>query len=397
MNVFYNHKILWPFSIIGDLIFMTSKTRMKITDVKLIQLKELESVGSIEPAWNKGGLMRFSRGGGSFTEVHTDEGIVGIGPGMDPSIIEPVKNVVVGEDPFEIEHIAQRLKYYVHTLPYKGAAGVDVAIWDVIGKASGQPLYKLWGGSKDRMMPYASMILLSTPEERAELARSLSEEGWKAIKLRLHHETIQEDIRTVELVRDAVKDSMEIMVDANQAQSFGKWQPGVTWDFRRAFETATLLGELGVYWLEEPLQRYAFDDLARLNDSVAIPIAGGENNRGIHEFKTMLENNIYDVLQPESMVLDGITEVRKIGVLSELYGKKIVPHHGGGDIGVIAHLHLVASWPNAPYLELLNDPPIGSYAHKFAIFKNPPIVENGWISLPDSPGLGIEIDPAYIE
>ena len=81
---------------------------MKITDVKLIQLKELEFVGSIEPAWNKGGSMRFSRGGGFFTEVHTDEGIVGIGPGMDPSLVEPVKNVVVGEDPFEIEQIVPK-------------------------------------------------------------------------------------------------------------------------------------------------------------------------------------------------------------------------------------------------------------------------------------------------
>ena len=116
---------------------------MKITDVKLIHLKELESVGSIEPAWNEGGLMHFSKGGGSFTEVHTDEGIVGIGPGMDPSILDSVKNVVVGEDPFEIEQIAQKLKYHVHTLPYRGAAGVDIAIWDIIGKASGQPLYKL--------------------------------------------------------------------------------------------------------------------------------------------------------------------------------------------------------------------------------------------------------------
>ena len=103
------------------------------------------------------------------------------------------------------------------------------------------------------MMPYASMILLSTPEERAELAGSLMEDGWKAIKLRLHHDSIQEDIRTVQLVREAVKDSMEIMVDANQAQSHGKWQPGVIWDFRRALETAKLLEELGVYWLEEPL------------------------------------------------------------------------------------------------------------------------------------------------
>ena len=159
--------------------------------------------------------MHFNKGGGSFTEVHTNEGVVGIGPGMDPSLVPSVVEIVKGESPFEIEKISQRLKYYVPTLPYRGTAGVDIAIWDIIGKATGQPLYKLWGGSKNRMMPYASMILLSHPEERAELAQSLSEDGWKAIKLRLHHETIQEDIRTVQLVREAVGDSMEIMVDAN--------------------------------------------------------------------------------------------------------------------------------------------------------------------------------------
>ena len=371
--------------------------KISITDVRVVPLKNLESVGSIEPAWDKGGSMHFNRGGGSFTEVHTSEGLVGIGPGMEPSIVSSVLEVVNGEDPFEIEKISQRLKYHVSTLPYRGTAGVDIAIWDIIGKATGKPLYKLWGGSKNRMMPYASMILLSNPEERAELAHSLSDDGWKAIKLRLHHETIQEDIRTVELVRESVGDSMEIMVDANQAQSSGKWQPGVIWDYRRAYETGKLLQDLDVYWMEEPLQRFAFKELAQLNRSLSLPVAGGENNRGIHEFRAMVENDVYDVLQPESMVMDGITELRKIGTLAELYGKKIVPHHGGGDIGVIAHLHLVASWSHAPFLELLNDPPIGSYKHKFAIFDNPPQVENGWIDLPDKPGLGVEIDPGFIE
>ena len=371
--------------------------KISITDVRVVPLKNLESVGSIEPAWDKGGSMHFNRGGGSFTEVHTSEGLVGIGPGMEPSIVSSVLEVVNGEDPFEIEKISQRLKYHVSTLPYRGTAGVDIAIWDIIGKATGKPLYKLWGGSKNRMMPYASMILLSHPEERSELAHSLSDDGWKAIKLRLHHETIQEDIRTVELVRESVGDSMEIMVDANQAQSSGKWQPGVIWDYRRAYETGKLLQDLDVYWMEEPLQRFAFKELAQLNRSLSLPVAGGENNRGIHEFRAMVENDVYDVLQPESMVMDGITELRKIGTLAELYGKKIVPHHGGGDIGVIAHLHLVASWSHAPFLELLNDPPIGSYKHKFAIFDNPPQVENGWIDLPDKPGLGVEIDPGFIE
>ena len=375
---------------------MDSKKIITITDVKVIPLKKLETVGSIEPAWDKGGLMHFNKGGGSFTEVHTSGGIVGIGPGMDASLVPSVLEIVKGEDPFEIEKISQLLRYYVQTLPYRGTAGVDIAIWDIIGKTTGQPLYKLWGGSKNRMMPYASMILLSHPEERAELAQSLSDDGWKAIKLRLHHETIQEDIRTVELVREAVGDSMDIMVDANQAQSFGKWQPGVVWDYRRAYETGKLLQDLNVYWLEEPLQRFSFKELAQLNHSLSLPVAGGENNRGIHEFSTMIEEDVYGVLQPESMVMDGVTELRKIGTLAELYGKKIVPHHGGGDIGVIAHLHLVASWQHAPYLELLNDPPIGSYKHKFEIFENPPEVHDGWIDLPNGPGLGVEIDSRFV-
>ena len=370
---------------------------MVITDVKVVPLKLIEEVGRMEPAWDKGGSMSFNRGGGSFTEVHTDEGFVGIGPGMDPFVLKSVREILIGEDPFEVNRLSQRLKYYVPTLPYRGTAGADIAIWDIIGKSSGQPLYKLWGGSSNKKMPYASMILLSNPKERAELAASLASEGWKAIKLRLHHETMGEDIQTVESVREAVGDSMEIMVDANQAQSSGKWQPGVIWDFRRARETAIELQDLGVYWLEEPLSRFAFDDLSKLNNSIAMPVAGGENNSLLHEFRDMLERNVYDVLQPESMVLDGITSLLKIGTLAEVFNKKIVPHHGGGDIGVIAHLHLVAAWENAPYLELLNDPPIGSYVHKFSIFENSPTVEDGWISVPEGPGLGIRIDPLFLE
>ena len=375
---------------------MSHSPNIKITDVKVVPLKMKENIGTLEPAWDKGGKMNFSRGGGAFTQVETDAGITGIGPNMDPGILGPVKNVVLGNNPFDIQHISKQLKYFVHTLPYKGTSGVDIAIWDIIGKVTGQPLYKLWGGNKNRMMPYASMVLLSTPEERAEMAASLSSNGWKAIKIRLHHETLNEDIRTVERVKEAVKSSMDIMVDANQAQSFGRWQPGVIWDYKRALQTAQILEDMGVYWLEEPLHRYAYDDISRLNTSTALLIAGGENNRGIHEFRTMLEGNVYDVLQPESMVLDGVTDLLKIASMAEFYGKKVVPHHGGGDIGVIAHLHLVASWDHAPYLELLNDPPVGSYKHRFSIFENPPEVKNGWIDLPSTPGLGIEIDKSYI-
>src|SRR5688572_30203307 len=239
---------------------------MKITEIRLLRLKTIEEIGALEPAWDLGGRMVFQRGGGSVLEIHSDQGLVGIGPGVDSSLLQALQARLVGQDPFDTEHHAATLRYYAAGLPYRGSAGVDIALWDLIGKACGQPLYKLWGGGRDRVPAYASMVLLSTPEERARLAAALRDEGWQAIKLRLHHATMKEDLHTVEAVREAVGEGMTIMVDANQAQSSGNWQPGVLWDYRRAVETARELQELGCYWLEEPLPRYAFGDLARLNE-----------------------------------------------------------------------------------------------------------------------------------
>lgn len=368
-----------------------------VTDVKVVNLRTIEHVGELEPAWSPGRNMSFDVGGGSFTEVHTDAGITGIGPGMHPMFIDAVKQYLVGKSAFDVEQHAASLNYYVPNLHYQGTAGVDMALWDIIGKAANLPLYKMWGGGKDKLIPYASMVLLSTPEERAELAASLKSEGWQAIKLRLHHETIAEDIRTVEEVRDAVGDDMTIMVDGNQAQSSGTWQPGVRWDFQRAYETAVELQDLDCYWLEEPLNRYDFEGLADLSSKVEIPIAGGENNPGMHEFVQICEQEVYGLLQPESMVLNGMTNLKKIGNLAEFYGKEIVPHHGGGNIGVIAHMHLVASWRHAPFMELLHDPPIGHYKNKFSIMSNAPEVDSdGFMPMPQGPGLGVDIDPDLI-
>jgi L-alanine-DL-glutamate epimerase-like enolase superfamily enzyme len=293
-----------------------------------------------------------------------------------------------------VEQHAHTLRYYARGTAYQGPAGIDIALWDLMGKACGQPLYKLWGGGRDRVPAYASLVQLSTPAERAELAGRLAEEGWKALKLRLHYEAMAEDVALVEQVKAAAGDRMETMVDANQAQSSGTWQPGVRWDFRRALETARALDRLGCYWLEEPLPRYAFDDLARINGEVGLPLAGGENNPGLHEFADMLHGKVYDVLQPESMVMGGITALRKVGALAEAHGKRVAPHHGGRGLGTIAHLHLIAAWAHAPYLELLHDPPVGDYRHGFSILTEPLVVEaDGCVAVPQGPGLGVEIDP----
>jgi D-galactarolactone cycloisomerase len=371
--------------------------RLRVTQVRLVSLKTVREVGSLEPAWDPGGRMRFRIGGGKYLEVHTDQGLVGIGPAMDASLLATVNEQLVGKDPFDIEAHAARLQYHGGGRPRRGSASVDIALWDLIGKACGQPLYKLWGGGKEKVLVYASTIQLSTPERAALLSAELLEEGWKAVKLRLHHATLDEDARTAEAVRAEVGDRMEIMADANQAQSPGTWQPGVRWDLGRALETARELQRLRCCWLEEPLPRYAFDLLAELNRLVELPIAGGENNCGLHEFRWMMERGVYDVVQPDSLVSGGITELRKIGALAEAFGKRVVPHHGGGGIGTIAHLHLVASWPHAQYLELLHEPPIGSYRHRFAILRDPPTVDGtGYMRLPQGPGLGVEIDPDLI-
>ncbi|MEZ4865183.1 MAG: mandelate racemase/muconate lactonizing enzyme family protein [Caldilineaceae bacterium] len=371
---------------------MENSAQLRITDIKLHRLRTIQEVGSIEPAWSPGSQMAFALGGGSVVEIFTDQGISGIGPGCHPEVLAAAQAHLIGQDPFATEQHVRTLRYYAAGLPYRGAAGIDIALWDIIGKACGQPLYKLWGGNKSKVPAYASMVRLSTPEERADLAVQLADEGWQAIKLRIHHPTLQEDIRTVATVRDAVGDRMTIMVDANQAQSSGNWQPGILWDFRRALETAKALDQLNVYWLEEPLPRFSFKELAKINAEVAMPLAGGENNRAFHEFVQMVQEDVYDVLQPESMVCEGITTLRKIGVLAEAFGKQVVPHHGGRNLGTIAHLHLVASWPHSPYLEVLHDPPIGEYQNGFSILATPPVIDSeGFIAVPQGPGLGVEI------
>jgi L-alanine-DL-glutamate epimerase-like enolase superfamily enzyme len=372
--------------------------RPRITDIRLLQLRTLEQVGTLEPAWDLGGRMLITSGGGTVTEIQTADGVIGIGPGIAPNLLSVVRRILIGADPFDVEQHAAALRYYALGLPYSGATGVDVALWDIIGKYCNQPLYKLWGGGKEQVAAYASTVTLGTPADRAEFAAQVADDGWRAVKLRLHHPTFVDDIRTMELVRDAVGERMDIMVDGNQAQSAGQWQPGVRWEFRRALETARALDQLGCYWLEEPLPRFAFADLARINAAVAMPIAGGENNRNVHEFVQMLEGNVYDLLQPESMVMVGITELRKVYTLAEAHGKQVVPHHGGRGLGTIAHLHLVASWANAPYIELLHEPPIAHYKYGFSIFKEPPVVDSeGYIAMPQGPGLGYELNYDLVE
>jgi D-galactarolactone cycloisomerase len=362
---------------------------MKITDLEVIRLRGPEYATPLKPAWTPGGT--WNRRDSVLVRVDTDEGIVGWGAmyaGDVPSGLEGfVKPRLIGQDPFALERHARLFRNI------NGGWGAEIALWDIIGKATGQPLYKLWGGHKDRVPGYASTVEVRSGEQRAEDAAARRAEGWRAIKLRLHDWTIKEDIAQVEAVREAMGDEFTILVDANQAQQPGSPQPeeGPVWNYERALQTARELQRLGVFWLEEPLARYDFEGLSRLCAAVEINIAGGENNKGLHEYRWLVEQDVYDIIQPESMVSETMSSLRKVCALAELHRKLVAPHHGGGGIGLVAHLHLACAVPNSTYFEMLCEPPVMTTDDFQWYLEEPVRVDaEGNIAAPSGPGLGVQ-------
>jgi L-alanine-DL-glutamate epimerase-like enolase superfamily enzyme len=400
---------------------------IKITDIRLLRLRIIKDLGSVVGFMGPWDFNRALVGGGTVLEVHTNQGLVGIGPGIDPVQLPGLKAQLIGEDPFNLQLIVANLREVTgmansrrmaalhpplppdptqsnlaeaagrggDTSADRAYAAIEIACWDIIGKACNQPLYKLWGPVKDRVVPYASQSRLGTPETRAEFAAQVKTAGWHGIKFRAHFETMKEDIQLVEATRKLVDDSLDIMCDANQATN-GYLTPTVMWDFRRAVETARAYQALNVYWLEEPCRRFDFDHQAELNRLVEIPIAGGEGNRGLHEFRLLLERGCFDIVQPE-VLLEGPMEIRKIAVIAESMNKMMVPHLADGSVGTVCNMHLIASLPNSNYLEITHDLPLLDYSNRLVIFENPPVLtKDGYFNVPQKPGLGVTINKDLI-
>ena len=182
---------------------------MKITALRLVMLRVQQDVGSIEPAWEQGAAMRFSRGGGSVLEIETDQGFTGLGPAVKGRVLEAVEPILIGADPRDVEGLFERMRFAMRN--QGGMAGVDIALWDLRAKIEGVPLHQLCGAHRDRVPAYASMIRLGAPDERAELAASLQQRGFSAIKLRLHSASMREDLAIVDAVQKRVGSSMTIL------------------------------------------------------------------------------------------------------------------------------------------------------------------------------------------
>jgi L-alanine-DL-glutamate epimerase-like enolase superfamily enzyme len=376
--------------------------RLKITDIRTIKLKMIKDLGFLEQISSNPPLRyRTTTGGGSFIEVHTDQGLIGIGPGVDDETIAFAKTLLIGKDPFDMNDHAFRL----YNPGRRGGGSVELALWDLIGKASGQPLYKIWAGAtadiqtepgRNRVMPYASQWTIGTPEERAHEVQLIKAEGWKAMKLKLGLETVRQDVALMEAARKAAGDDFKLMCDGNKAGPYGPSWPRYPWSFSRALETARGLAPLNLTWLEEPLPRFDYDQLAALNKMGLVPIAGGENDLGVHSFLTMLQKGSFAYLQPEVLAI-GPTMLRTVGALAAAYDVQIAPHGGSGGVCWVGLMHLIASMPNASMMELIHEPPHGPYSAFMDIFTAPPLMKDGYITVPDGPGLGITIRPDLIE
>lgn len=328
--------------------------------------------------------------------VHTDEGTSGVASGgdglPDRALLE---RLLVGLDPLRGEVVREALE----TVDFHGARpwAVEVAVWDAVGKALRQPLWKLLGGRSDGLVAYASTCEVVPVAERVERCLALLERGVRAVKLRFHHDDVRQDLAVVEAVRAAVGDRMEIMVDANQ----GWRMPGdraPRWDVAEAARCAAALEELDVYWLEEPLPCHDVRGYASLRARTSLRIAAGELVRQPHEARDLVVHGLVDVVQADVLFVGGIGGCRRIAALADLHGRAWSPHTWSNGLGLVANLHAALAFSTVPFVEVPYDPPSWTPARRDWLLPEPvEIAADGTVAPPAGAGLGVQPDFAALE
>ncbi len=309
---------------------------------------------------------------------------------------------LIGLDPCDIATGRQRIR----EASYLGWSNywLETAFWDIRGKVEGLPLWRMLGGEPSKLPPgqripvYASTGEIHPPEQRAEEVLQLREQGFKTVKLRVHDFELREDIRQIETVRKAVGDDLAIGVDANQGWRVALIDDAPLWDLERATAFATACADVGIAWLEEPLDMYAWDDLAELRRRSKVPIAGGELNGGWHEFRTMLEKGCFDIYQPDATFGGGISDARRVQEACIERGLHFAPHTWSNGFSMVVNLHVHAAGAMDHPLEYPVEPPGWTPAVRDALLTGPVLADaDGTVAVPDAPGLGIEIDEQLLK
>ncbi len=393
-----------PGNLSGAVAKPTGITKIRITRVNTVEARGIPTGKGLVLPWDPKKIPQDTRDY-VITQFFTDQGLIGttmdgdfkLASGIARTVQERAEAYFVGKDPFDIERHNTEF-FQKQTAPVR-LFFLEVGLWDIIGKVCGQPLYKLWGASSNKVRVYAATVHFNkTPQERAEDALKFYEGGFRAIKLRLHHENPKDDFALVAAVRSAVGDKMAVMADANQADK-KRGDPPPVWDYERALMMAKELENMGLYWLEEPLNRHAYDDLARIRQRLTrMRLAGGEGNVGLKDFRDILTHGSLNYVQPDPMIGGGVSVIRKIAGMAEAFGAEFGPHHGKSGVGMMTNLHLQCAATNSGYLEYMYDPGFWNPDGFQAGFVRPyPIDKEGYMHAPDAPGLGIEWERKFFK
>ena len=321
--------------------------------------------------------------------VRSDDGVEGYASGdalPDRALLE---RLLVGVDPRQTEVVRE----VCETVDFHGGRPwtLEVAVWDLVGRALDAPCWQLLGGRQDRLIAYASSCEPVTPEERVRRCLELQSLGVRAVKIRVG------ELELVEEVRDAVGDSLELMVDANQ----GWRMPGdrsPRWDVATAATWARELERLGVYWLEEPLRTDDVDGYRALRRRTDIRIAAGEMVREAHEARDLVLRGGVDVIQCDAVLSGGFGGVRRVAALADLAGRTWSPHTWSNGYGLLANLHVALAVSTCPYVEVPLDPPTLTASRRDWLLPAPiEIAGDGTIAPPPGPGLGVVPDFEALE
>ncbi|MEE4602215.1 MAG: mandelate racemase/muconate lactonizing enzyme family protein [Desulfobacteraceae bacterium] len=327
--------------------------------------------------------------------VFTDEGLTGVGSVFTNSdlvhaalaVLEPLYRE---ENALEPERVSEKLHQNTFWLGRGGSithtiSGIDVALWDILGKATGQPVGRLLGGRyRDKVKPYAS-LLARAPEILAEHLSELSRQGFQAFKIgwgplgRVSHDM---DEAIVAKARDAIGSNSLLMVDAGGSDAF--WQNGYKW----ALRTARMLQDYEVAWFEEPLRPDAIDDYVLLRRNAPVPISGGEVLTRRQSFDAWLRKGAFDIVQPDVTKVGGISESRRIAWMAQENGIRYIPHGWNTAVGLAADLQLASAFSDTDLVEYITGSP---YIDEIAA-GGWRLDEDGLIEIPNTPGLGLTLD-----
>ena len=360
----------------------------------------------------------FSRRNAVIVQIETDEGITGIGesacfggpPFTTAGMIEnELARYVIGRDPMDVEKIMRHIWWGTRQhgrggLTQSAMGGIDIALWDIVGKKLKMPLYKLFGAYTDKLVPYASAGFYQDDKGAKELADDVAgyiDNGYKFAKIKCARTpeaflsptsympssdyctyTMEQDLERVEACCRAIEGKGRLIVDGNSA-----WSPSDAIIMGRKFE------KLNVYWFEEPVATDNLEGSAEVARALDLPVSGYESESSMYRFRDMIVMKAVDIVQPDVIWAGGFTPCRKIAAMAELYHMTVIPHSFSTGVCLAANMHFIASISNSHMLEIDQNP----YPLRTELLTEPIRVVDGFVPLMDGPGLGIELDEAVVK